>query len=93
MTALELLKTANKIAFGEMTISPSDMHQLEDTIERAAVQLRKEDGSLLDFRNAFKSIHERVELKMSCTLGNYIPIFGSDEDLQEIEARYGMQDQ
>ena len=89
MTALEVLKSANKIAFGEMTISPSDIHKLEATVEKAAVQLRKEDGNLNDFRNAFKAVTERVELKMSCTLGNYIPIFGSDEDLQEIEAKYG----
>lgn len=88
MTALELLKSANKIAFGEMTISPRDMHKLEVTIENAAMQLRKENGDINEFRNAFHAITERVELKMSCTLGNYIPIFGSDEDLAEIEARF-----
>lgn len=89
MTALELLKSANKIAFGAMTVSPSDMHQLEATVEKASVQLRKEDGNINDFRNAFMAVNERTELKISCTLGNYIPIFGSEEDLQEIEAKYG----
>lgn len=89
MTALDVLKSAHKIAFGQMTISPSEMHKLEATIENAAMQLRKENGNVQEFRNAFHAITERVELKMSCTLGNYIPVFGSDEDLKEIEAKYG----
>jgi hypothetical protein len=93
MTALELLKSTHKIAFGEMTISPSDMHKLEAIIEEATMQLRKENGELHEFRNAFNALTERVELKMRCTLGNYIPIFGSDEDLKEIEDKYGMQSQ
>ena len=89
MTALDVLKSAHKLAFGEMTISPRDMHKLEATIENAAMQLRKENGNVQEFRNAFHAITERVELKMSCTLGNYIPVFGSEEDLKEIEAKYG----
>jgi hypothetical protein len=93
MTALEVLKSANKIAFGEMTISPSDMHKIEATVEKATVLMHKEGGPGADFRNAFNAVRERLELKMSCTMGNYIPVFGSDEDLQEIEARYGSQDQ
>lgn len=90
MTALELLKSTNKIAFGQMTISPRDMHKLEATIEDAAILLRREDTGIEEFRAAYTAIVERIELKMSCTLGNYIPIFGSDEDLKEIEDKYGM---
>lgn len=89
MNAVEKLKTAHKIAFGQRTISPAQMLLLEGTVERAGCQLRKENGNLYEFTMAFRSINERVEMLMACTLGNYQPITGSDEELEAIGEQYG----
>jgi len=92
MTALELLKSTNRIAFGKLNMSPLDISRIENTIDNALVLLRKENGDLDDFRAAFSAVKERIDLKMACTTRKYTPFVGSDEDLQEIEVKYGSQD-